>query len=73
MTDLIVRPTGLRAVGSEYVLQLRRHTLGECDYEDVAYMTESKARAIVDAGACFWLFGDPIDGAKKRSKKKVKK
>lgn len=58
MTDLIVRPTGMPAP-RDYMLQLREAHCGGTDYETIAYISEQTAREIVDAGAPYWLHGDP--------------
>lgn len=57
MADLIVRPSG----EGKYALQLRYHDCcGPTEYATlVSGLTESDAREIVDAGAPYWLFGDP--------------
>lgn len=57
MTDLILRPS---SKGPEfYALQLRDHGPAETDYHTIATVREDVARAIISAGAAFWLFGDP--------------
>ena len=60
MADLILRPDGLKE--DHYALQIRHHDCcGPTDYETITRgLTEAQARDIVDCGAPFWLFGDPI-------------
>ena len=57
MADLIVRPEG----ENKYALQLRYHdSLGPTEYMTIrSGLSEDLAREIVNAGKCYWLFGDP--------------
>lgn len=67
MPDLILRPSGLP--DRPWSLQLRWHGPAETDYCTIARVGEDLARAIVAAGAPFWLFGDPDEkpGSKEAS------
>lgn len=58
MADLIIRPTG-RGADDPWVLQLRRAGMPQTEYHTLARIDEATAREIVEAGAAFWLFGDP--------------
>lgn len=59
MADLILRPSTLVG-GKPWALQLRYHdSVGPTDYHTITRVSEDTARAIVDAGAPFFLFGDP--------------
>lgn len=60
MVNLIVRPTGLTDPKRAWLLQLRNHSSpGEVEYTTIAWLSADMARTIVDAGAPYWLFGDP--------------
>jgi hypothetical protein len=72
MVDLVVRPSGLPAP-KDWVLQLRFHdSVGPTEYSDVAFMSEEKAKACVEAGGPFYLFGDPAKAPPPPEKKKKK-
>lgn len=58
--DLILRPSDLIA-GKPWALQLRQHDLSGVDYETLARLAERQAYAVMDAGAAYFLFGDPRD------------
>jgi hypothetical protein len=62
--DLILRPSG-RNPPKEWELLLREHGPAETDYYHIAYVGSDMARDIVEAGACFYLFGDPDNGCTK--------
>lgn len=58
MPDLILRPSGLAS--HPWSLQLRFHeSVGETDYHTIARVSDEVARKIVEAGAPYWLFGEP--------------
>lgn len=59
MPDLILRPS-THVPGKPWALQLRWHdSLGETEYQTLARVSDETARSIIEAGAAFWLFGDP--------------
>lgn len=59
MADLVLRPSTL-VEGKPWALQLRYHDcVGPTDYHTLTRVTDETARVIVDAGAAFFLFGDP--------------
>lgn len=60
MASLILRPSGLpERVNRPWSLQLRHHGPAETSYDTLARVDDDTARAIVDAGAPSWLFGEP--------------
>jgi len=58
MPDLILRPSTIRK-DKPFVLQLRIHGPAETEYCHIAYVSKNMAKAIIEAGKAFWLFGDP--------------
>lgn len=59
VADLILRPSTL-VEGKPWALQLRYHdSVGPTDYHTITRVSDETARSIVDAGAPFFLFGDP--------------
>lgn len=59
MADLILRPSTI-VEGKPWALQLRYHDcVGPTDYHTITRVSDETARSIVDAGAPFFLFGDP--------------
>jgi hypothetical protein len=59
MPDLILRPSTL-VEGKPWALQLRYHdSCGPTDYHTITGVSEETARAIAEAGAPYYLFGDP--------------
>ena len=59
MPDLILRPSTLKP-GKPWVLQLRYHDCcGPTESSTLAYVSDDQAREVIEAGAAFWLFGDP--------------
>lgn len=59
MADLVLRPSSL-VDGKPWALQLRYHeSVGPTEYHTITRVSEDVARAIVEAGAAFFLFGDP--------------
>ena len=60
MRTLCVKPSGLPEVKNRpWALVLRSHDLGGTDYETIAYMSDSIAREVVEAGDVSWLYGAP--------------
>lgn len=59
MSDLVVRPYDLRPNQPKWCLQLRRTGMPETEYITLATGDDDWAREIIDAGAPFWLFGEP--------------
>jgi hypothetical protein len=58
MADLILTET--RLAGDKAVrLSIRQADCGHTEYEHVAYLSLDRAREIVEAGAPYWLHGDP--------------
>lgn len=63
MADLILRPSTL-VEGKPWALQLRSHeSVGPTEYHSITRVSEEMAKAIVDAGEPFFLFGDPPETA----------
>ncbi|MDP9590638.1 UNVERIFIED_ORG: putative circularly permuted ATP-grasp superfamily protein [Shinella zoogloeoides] len=59
MPDLILRPSTL-VEGKPWALQLRYHeSVGPTEYFTITRVSDELGRSIVDAGAPFFLFGDP--------------
>lgn len=59
MADLIFRPSTL-VEGKPWALQLRYHDcVGPTEYHTITRVSDEMARAIVEAGEPFFLFGEP--------------
>lgn len=59
MADLILRPSSL-VDGKPWALQLRYHeSIGPTEYHTITRVSDEMAKAIVDAGEPFFLFGEP--------------
>lgn len=60
MVNLILRPTGLpEKLNKPWALQLRVHGPAETDYATLCRVSDETAREIIEAGAPYWLFGEP--------------
>lgn len=60
MATLCIKPSGLEEKHDRpWQLVLRTHDLAGTDYEHVAWLTDDKARDVIEAGAPSWLFGKP--------------
>ena len=71
--DLILRPANKYVTEKPWALQLRDHGPAETDYYTIAFVNDEVARAIIRAGACYWLFGDPDEKLRKEIEEKTKK
>ena len=58
MPDLILRPS-THIHGKPWALQIRHHGPAETEYYTIARVSDEMAKNIIEAGAAFWLFGDP--------------
>jgi hypothetical protein len=57
---LILRPSGLEETHNKpWSLQLRYHDGPETNYVTLCRVSDEGAREIIDAGAPYWLFGEP--------------
>ena len=66
MGDLILRPSTLRE-DRPWALQLRFHEcVGETEYYTLMHLTDETAFHIVDAGAPYFMFGDPREDKSSR-------
>lgn len=75
MTDLILRPSGFTRMRDDeplYALQIRDHGPVETDYSTITRVDLETAKAIVEAGKPFWLFGEPTAEQHARNKDDVK-
>ena len=60
MVDLVLRPSGLKEVHNKpWSLQLRDAQMAETTYETLCRVSDREAQVIIEAGAPFWLFGEP--------------
>lgn len=60
MVNLVLRPSGItEAQGKPWALQLRWHDLGGTDYQTLCRVSDHTASEIMEAGAPYWLFGEP--------------
>lgn len=60
MRTLVLKPSGLAEVKNKpWALVLRSHDLGGTDYEAIAYLDDSTAQEVYDAGRATWLYGKP--------------
>ena len=58
MVDLVLCPSGRDE--KSYSLQLRWHeSLGETEYQHLAFVDEETAREIISAGKPIWLLDEP--------------
>ena len=70
MVDLILRPSGLDEMhGKPWALQLRFAGMPSTSYQTLAHVSDETAQQIIEAGAPFWLFGEPdwSDRARKKA------
>lgn len=60
MVDFILRPSGLEEKHNKpWSLQLRDHGPVETDYHTLCRVSDEVAMQIIEAGAPYWLFGEP--------------
>lgn len=60
MTSLVIRPSGLEEKHNKpWSLCLRERDSVETNYTRLCFLTDEGARAVIEAGAPYWLFGEP--------------
>lgn len=75
-STLCIKPSGLpEEKNKPWQLVLRTHDMAETNYAHVAYLSDSAAREVIEAGAPYWLFGKPNwdERAKKRELERARK